>query len=185
MSKNDNLKKISAVNNMVDIIKEVVQDEINKQDNTVLCRVVKANDNGFFDVFVEPDEQNIITNIPSLMDFGLKQNDYVYVYKIRNQLNNSFIIKKLGDNSSSLSERVKELEDRLNSINFLEGTGNINPEILEEYLPLIAGSRNPLTGDLYIKKSAPSLILSNNGEGYIRKTSDVSGEYIAIGFTGQ
>lgn len=118
MSKNDNLSKISAVNNMVDVIKEIVKDELNKQDNTVLCKIVRTNENGSYDVFIEPDEQNIVTNIPSIVDFELEQGDYVYVYKIRNQLNNSFIIKKIGELTTPLSARIEDIETRLNSIDY-------------------------------------------------------------------
>ena len=148
MKQKDNLKEISAVNGMVDIIKEIVKDEINKQDNTILCRIAKVNDNGSYDVFIEPDDQNVITNIPSIVDFDLHQDDYVYVYKIRNQLNNSFIIKKIGDLATPLTDKIKDIENALQSIDYTvnnmeekEGGLNISPFYIkkkkegnEEYL---------------------------------------------------
>lgn len=118
MKNNNNLKKISAVNNMVDVINEMIHNELNKLDNTILCRIAKVNESGSYDVFIEPDDQNIITNIPSIADFGLEQGDYVYIYKIRNQLNNSFIIKKIGDLSTPLSGKITDIENRLNSIDY-------------------------------------------------------------------
>ena len=150
-----NLKEISAVNNMVDIIKEIVKDEINKQDNTILCRIAKVNDNGSYDVFIEPDDQNIITNIPSIVVFDLQQNDYVYVYKIRNQLNNSFIIKKIGELSTPLANKIKDIENTLKSIDY---TVN-NMEESESGL--------------------------NISPFYIKKKTDGKEEYLAIGVLGE
>lgn len=150
MKQKVNLKEISAVNGMVDIIKEIVKDEINKQDNTILCRIAKVNGNGSYDVFIEPDDQNVITNIPSIVDFNLQQNDYVYVYKIRNQLNNSFIIKKIGDLATPLANEIKDIENTLKSLDYtvnnMEGNEsglNISPFYIkkkkegnEEYLAI-------------------------------------------------
>ena len=73
MSKKE--EQSSAVNSLVDIIKVLVRDEINKQDNTVLCKVASVNDDGSYNVYVIPDESTIISNIPALNTFDLEPGD--------------------------------------------------------------------------------------------------------------
>ena len=89
-----------TVNNFVDILRDLIKEQIDKQDTTIMCKIVSVNQDGTYNVYVEPDERNIIHNIPSISPYTLKQDDYVYVYKIKNQLNNSFIIKRLGSDGA-------------------------------------------------------------------------------------
>lgn len=158
MSKKE--EQSSAVNSLVDIIKVLVRDEINKQDNTVLCKVASVNDDGSYNVYVIPDESTIISNIPALNTFDLEPGDYVYVYKIKNQLNNSFIIRKVGEVRQPLQDKLLELQDEIDTVRI--GLENISSSTGDLYLPITAGPEAYLTGDLYIKKATPQVVLVNS-----------------------
>lgn len=84
-----------AANELVDIIRGIVQEEISKKDSTMLCRVKEKKDDNHYDLIVVPDQENIIHNVTNMTKFDLKDGDYVYVYQINGQLNNSFICYKL------------------------------------------------------------------------------------------
>lgn len=169
----DNKNQTKTVSNFVDIIKEMIQDEINKQDNTILCKVASVNNDGSYNVYILPDESTVINSIPALTDFDLQQGDYVYIYKIRNQLNNSFIIKKVGSSKQPIQEKLQELKDQINILQ--TEIDNIVSEEGDLYLPITAGPTANLTGDLYIKKSAPAVVLVNNGSQYAKITEATDG----------
>lgn len=81
-----------SANNLVNIIRELVRQELAEQDNLILCQVETVNDDGTCDVYIVPDYDNIIHGIPNKFGFALKQKDYVQVLRIKNQLSNSLIL---------------------------------------------------------------------------------------------
>lgn len=84
-----------AANELVDIIRAMVAQEINKHDCTILCVVKEKKDDDHYDVSIVPDNGVIIKNVTNMTKFNLDAGDYVYVYKINNQLSNSFICYKV------------------------------------------------------------------------------------------
>ena len=84
--------------NMVDIIRGVVREEINKTDSTILCQVKNIRSNNSADMIPVSDRSLILKNIPNMTKFDLSVGDYVYLYKINNQLDNSFVCYVLGKN---------------------------------------------------------------------------------------
>ena len=87
---------VSSADKLINTVKAIIKDELNNRDATILCKVSSINTDGTYNVCVEPDEDNIIHNIPALSN---AQTYYigqpVWVYKIRNQLNNAFILKAM------------------------------------------------------------------------------------------
>lgn len=84
-----------AANELVDVIRDIVRQEINKTDATILCQVKNKKGSDHYDVIIVPDEQNIVKNVVNMTRFDLQEGDYVYVYKINNQLSNCFICYKI------------------------------------------------------------------------------------------
>ena len=82
---------------MVSMIKEIVSQEMDKRDSTILCRVEEQVDEFHYNLTIVPDSSSIVRDVPNMTIFKLKQGDYVYVYKINNQLSNCFICYKLGN----------------------------------------------------------------------------------------
>lgn len=84
--------------NMVDIIRGIVREEINKTDSTILCQVKNIRSDNSADMIPVSDRSLILKNIPNMTKFSLSVGDYVYLYKINNQLDNSFVCYVLGKN---------------------------------------------------------------------------------------
>lgn len=111
-------------NNFVDILRDVIRQEISELDTTLLCKVANINSNGSYDVWIEPDEQTVVHNVQSISESRIEVGDYVYVYKIRNQLNNSFIIKKVGASApSDIATRLDDLEAQIQNISQVGTSG--------------------------------------------------------------
>lgn len=85
--------------NMVDIIRGIVREEINKTDSTILCQVKNIRSDNSADMIPVSDRSLILKNIPNMTKFSLSVGDYVYLYKINNQLDNSFVCYVLGKNN--------------------------------------------------------------------------------------
>lgn len=77
---------------LVDLIREIVREEIRKQDNTVPCIVNSVNEDNTVDLCILPDLDTVIKQIPNPNRIGCREGDTVLLYKVRNQINNSFII---------------------------------------------------------------------------------------------
>lgn len=84
-----------AANELVDVIREVIKQELSKTDSTILCQIKAKKDDDHYDVSIVPDDQTLLRNVTNMTKFDLEVGDYVYVYKIKNQLNNCFICYKI------------------------------------------------------------------------------------------
>lgn len=81
---------------LVQLIHDMIVNELNKRDDTCVIKICTVNDNGTYDVYIEPDEQTIIKGIPAASNIELAKGDYAYLYKFKNQINNSIIMTKIG-----------------------------------------------------------------------------------------
>lgn len=77
---------------LVDLIREIVREEVRKQDNTVPCIVNSVNEDNTVDLCILPDLDTVIKQIPNPNRIDCCEGDTVLLYKVRNQINNSFII---------------------------------------------------------------------------------------------
>ena len=77
---------------LVTLIREIIKEEIKKQDTTVPCVVESINVDNTVNLYIMPDMQNVITNILNPNDIPCAAGDVVLLYKVKNQINNSFII---------------------------------------------------------------------------------------------
>ena len=68
-----------------------------KNDGYTGSVLVKHNNDGTYDVYIEPDRSHIFHNVQSIIG-ALHANDPVYLYKVNNDLATSFIIKKININ---------------------------------------------------------------------------------------
>lgn len=84
-----------SADNMVDIIRDIAQQEIAKRGSVILCQVEEQKDEYHYDLTIVPDKSNIIHNVSNMTRFELSRGDYVYIYKVGNQLNNAFICYKI------------------------------------------------------------------------------------------
>lgn len=85
-----------AANEMVNVIRELIQQEIEHMDTTVLCEVVSQDDNNHYSVYVLPDRTNVVSDVVNMTVYKLSPGDYCYIYKIKNSFANAFVCYKLG-----------------------------------------------------------------------------------------
>ncbi len=95
-----------AAEEMVKTVRDIIQQELSTRGQTVLCQVVAKTDDKHYNVYVVPDESEIIQNVLNTTRLDFKEGDYVYIYKINNQLNNSFIMSAVNPYASSEAPRV-------------------------------------------------------------------------------
>lgn len=99
---------------MLDLIKELIKQQLDNKDQVALCQIASLGSDGRYNIYVVPDDANVIHNIPNKFGFDLNTGDYVYVYKVGNQFAQSFIFAKVGENL--------DLRDQLNQL-VLENSG--------------------------------------------------------------
>lgn len=85
-----------AANEMVNVIRELVKQEVDRMDTTVLCEVVSQEDDNHYSVYVLPDRETVVSNITNMTTYNLLPGDFCYVYKIKNSFANAFICYKSG-----------------------------------------------------------------------------------------
>ena len=86
---------MGAVNDFVDVIRDIYQQEEAFKDSTVLCQVVGQTDDLRYDVCVVPDMSTVLHGIPNETPYVFRSGDFCYVYKLNNQLSNAFICHKV------------------------------------------------------------------------------------------
>lgn len=85
-----------AAEKFVDLVRDIVQQELDREDDLVLCEVTEKKDDIHYDVNVLLDENNVVVqNVTNVTPMDLKKGDRVYLYKIKNVLQNSFIINTI------------------------------------------------------------------------------------------
>ena len=102
---------------MLDLIKELIKQQLDNKDQVALCQIASPGSDGRYNIYVVPDDANVIHGIPNKFGFDLNTGDYVYVYKIGNQFAQSFIFAKVGENL--------DLRDKLNQL-VLENGGTFS-----------------------------------------------------------
>lgn len=90
---------IASAGELADLIREVVNQELEKHDTVMVYTVYSRNDandtyNLYLDIeYVSQDKQpNLIQNIPNASNRQYRVGDHVYVMRVRNQIAQSFII---------------------------------------------------------------------------------------------
>lgn len=101
---------------MLDLIRELIKQQLDNKDQVALCQIASPGSDGRYNIYVVPDDANVIHNIPNKFGFDLSTGDYVYVYKVGNQFAQSFIFAKVGENL--------DLRDQLNQLMLENGAAS-------------------------------------------------------------
>lgn len=86
----------NTANKLVNLIRELTQEQLESLDQTAFCQVQSVNADGTVNVYILPDTENVIYNIINESRFTLSERDICVLYKIGNKLNNAFIVAKCG-----------------------------------------------------------------------------------------
>lgn len=84
-----------AANKMLDIIRDIVLQELDREDNIILCQVKEQKDSCHYDLTDAADESHILHNILNVTTSDFNVGDYIYLYKINNDFAQSFIVSQI------------------------------------------------------------------------------------------
>ncbi len=119
----------SASNALVSLIREIIQDEIKDKDAAEICMVQSINDNGTLNIRLLSDMDTIIENISNNSAYKFETNDLAVLYKIKNNLSNSFVFSKV---TNVPPELLVQYNLPGNNINLTPGNNiNLTPEQIE------------------------------------------------------
>lgn len=76
------------------LLKELIKQEISKRDCTEMCRIVSVNSDGSLNINVLPDLNTQFFNIINASKYEFVPGDIGILYKIKNNIGNSFVIAK-------------------------------------------------------------------------------------------
>lgn len=107
-----------SAKSLVDLIKQLIKQQLDEKDQVALCQIASPGSDGKYNIYVVPDDANVIHGIPNKFGFELNTGDYVYVYKVGNHFAQSFIFAKVGENLN-LKEQLANL-----AINISDGGGS-------------------------------------------------------------
>lgn len=86
---------MSAANDFVDVIRDLIQQELSKRDSTTMCEILEQVGEDHYNVCTVSDPDTVLHNVVNMTKFELKKGDFVYIYNLNGQLNNSFICYKI------------------------------------------------------------------------------------------
>jgi hypothetical protein len=92
MDKNKNQQHLAG--GIVDLIREIISQEVDKRDNTAVCMIESVKSDCTLNVYILPDKQTTIKNITNQCRFNFESGDTALLYLIKNRPSNSFIIAK-------------------------------------------------------------------------------------------
>lgn len=82
-----------ASDKLTDVIRGLIKAELAKEDSTAVCRVERKRKDGHYDVSLLSNPGESFRTVPNgAFADDLEEGDYAYLYKIKNNSANSFII---------------------------------------------------------------------------------------------
>ena len=103
-------------NQLVELIRELVRAEAEKQDCTVKCIIQTVNPDKTIDAFLVTDleqtQNTLLRGLTNMSRYNFVKGDIAILYKMQNNINNSFIIGKIGrgdDAFDALTTRMDQL----------------------------------------------------------------------------
>lgn len=81
---------------LVNLIKKLIKENQEEQDQTILCLVDSVNPDNTLDLYVLSDINTKITNVINESNYIIRSGDEVVLYKRKNKLSDCFVIAKVG-----------------------------------------------------------------------------------------
>ena len=108
---------------LVSLIREMAQIEMAKGDTTSICQIQSINVDKTVNVVILPDMATVINNIVNSSNSELLPGDNAVLYKIKNQISNSFIIAKCGAPREKTSTIIQNIGGEEISKTFIKDYG--------------------------------------------------------------
>ena len=120
---------------LVSLIREMAQIEMAKGDATSICQIQSINVDKTVNVVILPDMTTVINNIVNSSNSELLPGDNAVLYKIKNQISNSFIIAKCGAPREKTSTIIQNIGGEGGAVAIGGGGEEINKTFIEDYRP--------------------------------------------------
>lgn len=167
------VKQEKAVTDIISVIRDLVRQETDQLDRTVVCRIIEDNHDGTYDVCVEPDEETVLHSITALPGMNLQQNDYAYLYKINNKLSNSFIFKLIGNRTDNTTNENAANIDINEIINIVKSSIDIpEGQLPNDGTLTIQGDGTTATTFTANQSTNSTLNIKGSGGTTVSKTAD-------------
>ena len=88
------------------VMRKMVEQQTDTMSSDAVCEIESVNEDGTLNVYILPDRTAVVRNIINESRYNFKRGDNALLYKIHNQLSDSFVIAKfrpsLTDDPSSV-----------------------------------------------------------------------------------
>lgn len=86
---------MKTADNLIDLIRFLIKEELTKQDSTEMCRIISVNEeNDTLNIALYSDLNQTIPNIINASKYTFRSGDVGVLFKIGGQISNSFVIAK-------------------------------------------------------------------------------------------
>ena len=120
---------------LVSLIREMAQIEMAKGDATSICQIQSINVDKTVNVVILPDMTTVINNIVNSSNSELLPGDNAVLYKIKNQISNSFIIAKCGAPLEKTSTIMQNIGGEGGVVAIGGGGEEISKTFIKDYGP--------------------------------------------------
>lgn len=103
----------------VEVIRSIIRQELENKDQTAICVVESANQDGTLNLYVLPDRQNVIKNVVNQCRFNFGPGDTALLFKVDNRLSNSFVVAKYNAKMTDVAwtPELDSLYEAINEVN--------------------------------------------------------------------
>lgn len=82
-------------NILIGLIRDIIKNETSSIDRALICKINNVNIDGTLDIIIPSDPDNVLKGISNNSPYLFNAGDYGVLYKIGNNLNNSFVFSKV------------------------------------------------------------------------------------------
>ena len=76
------------------VMRKMVEQQTDTMSSDVVCEIESVNEDGTLNIYILPDRTAVVRNIINESRYNFKRGDNALLYKIHNQLSDSFVIAK-------------------------------------------------------------------------------------------
>lgn len=147
-------------NKLINLIREVVSQELSRVDDSVICQVENINLDGTLDVRLLSDTENIIHGVANHSPYVFKSGDYAILYKLENNLNNSFILTKVTNKPPEITQNSYNYNSVINQSGGGGGGGGAVDDVVLNGYSVVQDGIAVLTSTSYVTANNSAFLTS-------------------------
>lgn len=147
-------------NKLINLIREIVSQELSRVDDSVICQVENINLDGTLDVRLLSDIENIIHGVANHSPYVFKSGDYAILYKLENNLNNSFILTKVTNKPPEITQNSYNYNNVINQSGGGGGGGGAVDDVVLNGYSVVQDGIAVLTSTSYVTANNSAFLTS-------------------------